>query len=185
MAELAAEPVPARVVEAYDQMMRQVIGPALRQLGFRGTVREFKYGDRSQSGTVRWQKDGRFARAQLMPFTANVDYWCGADRIGWLMPVPAYDTWWEVNGGQSYDAVADSVITARPLAVRIKAQADRSAPASMTMPVELDVGAGGALMVLETDPARCCHSPESTPSRLHQWDQVGPEVDLPGDPHSL
>jgi HEAT repeat protein len=112
MAELAADPVPARVVEAYDQMMRQVIGPALRQLGFRGTVREFKYGDRSQFGTIRWQKDGRFARAQLMPFTANVDYWCGADRIGWLMPVPAYDTWWEIRGGQSYDAVADSVITA-------------------------------------------------------------------------
>jgi hypothetical protein len=44
------------VVEAYDQMMRQVIGPALRQLGFRGTVHEFKYGDRSQSGTVRWQR---------------------------------------------------------------------------------------------------------------------------------
>jgi hypothetical protein len=56
MAALAAEPVPARVVEAYDQMMRQLIGPALRQLGFRGTVREFKYGDRSQSGTVRWQE---------------------------------------------------------------------------------------------------------------------------------
>jgi hypothetical protein len=47
-----------------------------------------------------------------MPFTANVDYWCGENRIGWLMPVPAYDTWWEVNGGQSYDAVADSVIIA-------------------------------------------------------------------------
>jgi hypothetical protein len=108
----APEPVPARVVEAYDQMMRQVIGPALRQLGFRGTVREFKYGDRSQFGAVRWQKDGRFARAQLMPFTANVDYWCGEDRIGRLMPVPAYDTWWEIRGGQSYDSVAESVISA-------------------------------------------------------------------------
>jgi HEAT repeats len=108
----APEPVPARVVEAYDQMMRQVIRPALRQLGFRGTVREFKYGDRTQFGAVRWQKDGRFARAQLMPFTANVDYWCGADRIGFLMPVPAHDTWWEIRGGQSYDSVAQSVITA-------------------------------------------------------------------------
>src|SRR5215469_7709583 len=112
MAARAAEPMPARVVEAYDQMMRQVIGPALRQLGFRGTVREFKYGDRSQSGAVRWQKDGRFARARLMPFTANVDYCCGADRIGWLMPVPAHDTWWEISGGQSYDSVAESVISA-------------------------------------------------------------------------
>jgi len=35
------------------RMMRQVIRPTLRQLGFRGTVREFKYGDRSQFGAVR------------------------------------------------------------------------------------------------------------------------------------
>ena len=104
--------VPVRVVEAYDQMMRQVIGPALRQLGFRRTVREFKYGDRSQFGAVRWQKDGRAARAQLLAFTANVDYWCGEDRIGSLMPVPAYDTWWDIRGGQSYDSVAESVISA-------------------------------------------------------------------------
>jgi HEAT repeats len=108
----ATELVPARVVEAYDQMMRQVIGPALRQLQFRGTLREFKYGDRSQFGAVRWQKDGRAARAQLLAFTANVDYWCGADRIGWLMPVPAHDTWWDIRGGQSYDSVAESVISA-------------------------------------------------------------------------
>jgi hypothetical protein len=70
------EAVPARVVEAYDQMMRQVIGPALRQLGFRGTMREFKYGDRSQFGIVRWQKDGRddARRRQILSLTANVDY---------------------------------------------------------------------------------------------------------------
>lgn len=100
------------MVEAFDQMMRHIVGPALRQHGFRGTVREFKYGDSSQFGAVRWQKDGRAARAQLMPFTANVDYWCGEDRIGSLMPVPADDTWWEIRGGQSYGSVAESVISA-------------------------------------------------------------------------
>jgi HEAT repeats len=110
--EQAGEAVPARVVDAYDQMMRLVIGPALRQLGFRGTVRWFKYGTRSQFGVVAWQKDGRAARAQRMFFTANVDYWCGADRIGSLMPVPARDTWWEIRGGQPYDSVAQSVIAA-------------------------------------------------------------------------
>jgi hypothetical protein len=26
-------------------------------------------------------KDGRFTRAQEMPLTANVNYWCGEDRI--------------------------------------------------------------------------------------------------------
>ena len=108
----ATDPFPARVVEAYDQMMRQVIGPALRQLGFRGTLREFKYGGRSQFGAVGWQKDGRDARRQILGFTANVDYWCGADRIGFLMPVPAYDTWWDIRGGQSYNSVAESAISA-------------------------------------------------------------------------
>ena len=93
-------------------MMRRVIGPSLRQLGFRGTVREFKYGSRSQFGVVRWQKDGRAARAQRLRFTGNVGYWCGADRIGFLMPVPAHDTWWEIRGGQPYGSVAESVITA-------------------------------------------------------------------------
>jgi hypothetical protein len=79
----SVEAVPARVVEAYDQMMRRVIGPALRQFGFTGTVREFKYGSRSQFGVVAWQKDGRdVVRAQILRFTANVNYWCGADRIG-------------------------------------------------------------------------------------------------------
>jgi hypothetical protein len=48
----SVEAVPARVVEAYDQMMRRVIGPALRQFGFTGTVREFKYGSRSRLGAA-------------------------------------------------------------------------------------------------------------------------------------
>jgi hypothetical protein len=104
--------VPARVVDAYDQMMRQVIGPALRQLGFTGTLREFRYGSRSQSGVVAWQKDGREVRRQVLSFTANVNYWCGEDRIGSLMPVPAPDTWWQITGGQCYEPVAASVITA-------------------------------------------------------------------------
>lgn len=108
----SADDVPARVVDAYDQMMRQVIGPALRQLGFTGTLREFRYGSRSQSGVVAWQKDGREVRRQVLSFTANVNYWCGEDRIGSLMPVPAPDTWWQITGGQCYEPVAASVITA-------------------------------------------------------------------------
>lgn len=94
--EQAVEALPARVVEVYDQMMRQVIGPALRRLGFRGTAREFKYGSHRQFGVLRRQKDGRFARARYLYFTGNVNYWCGADRIGFMMPVPANDTWREI-----------------------------------------------------------------------------------------
>jgi len=94
-------------------MMRGLIGPALRQLGFTGTLREFKYDSRNQFGVVAWQKDGRdVVRTQILRFTANVSHLCGADRIGELMPVPAHDTWWEIMGGQSYESVAESVITA-------------------------------------------------------------------------
>jgi hypothetical protein len=73
----------------------------------------FKYGSRNCFGTVVWQKSGRdVVRAQVLRFTANVNYWCGADRIGELMPVPATDTWWQITGGQSYDSVAESVSSA-------------------------------------------------------------------------
>jgi hypothetical protein len=106
------EDVAATVVEVYDQMMRRVIGPALRQLRFTGALREFRYGSRGQSGVVAWQKDGREVRRQILSFTANVNYWCGADRIGELMPVPARDTWWQITGGQPYEPAAESVITA-------------------------------------------------------------------------
>jgi hypothetical protein len=107
-----AGPEQVRVVVGYDQMMRDQIGPALREMGFKGTRRKFSYRSGSHSGSVQWQKDGRFARAQLLPFTANVSYWCGADRIGMLMPAPATDTWWELHGGQPTGPVAESVITA-------------------------------------------------------------------------
>jgi hypothetical protein len=57
-------------------------------------------------------KDGREVRRQVLSFTANVNYWCGEDRISSLMPVPAPDTWWQITGGQCYEPVAASVITA-------------------------------------------------------------------------
>jgi hypothetical protein len=34
------------------------------------------------------------------------------DRIGELMPVPARNTWWQLAGGQPYEPVAESAITA-------------------------------------------------------------------------
>jgi hypothetical protein len=107
-----AQAVPAPVAATYDQLMRAVVGPALRAFGFRGTVREFRYGSRSQFGVVAWQQDGRDVRRGILRFTANVSYWCGADRIGGLMPVPPLDTWGRITAGHPYDAVAESVIFA-------------------------------------------------------------------------
>jgi hypothetical protein len=99
------EAIPARVTEVYDQMMRGVIGSAQRDLGFRGRLREFRYGSGSQFGTVAWQKDGWDLRRQVLRCTANVTYCRGADRIGELMPVPAGDTWWEIAGVQPSEPV--------------------------------------------------------------------------------
>jgi len=100
------------VTEAYDQMMRRLIGPALRELGFRGASREFRYGGRSQFGVVAWQKDGREVRRGILRFTANVSYWCGSDRIGGLMPVPPGDAWWQLAAGQPWEPAGESVIAA-------------------------------------------------------------------------
>ena len=111
-ADQIAQAAPPRVTEVYDQMMRRIIGPALGELGFRGTLRELRYGSRGQFGVIAWQKSRRDVRRQILRFTANVDYWCGSDRIGGLMPVPAPDTWWQITGGQPCQPAAESVIAA-------------------------------------------------------------------------
>jgi len=100
------------VLEAYDLMMREQVVPALRDMGFKGTIKRFTLGRGKASGGFQWQKDSRFYRAGLVRFTANVTYWCGADRIGTLMPAPARDTWWELNGDLPTEPVAKSVIGA-------------------------------------------------------------------------
>jgi len=62
--------------------------------------------------------------AQLMPSTANVDYWRGEDRIGWLMLVPATVsfTWYQPDQPRSpiarYTAIAICRMSSRQLAMR-------------------------------------------------------------------
>jgi hypothetical protein len=110
--ETRAEPQPTDVRQTYEQMMRGQIAPALRDLGFTGTLPIFRYASGGRSGEIRWQKDGRRARLQVTLFTMNLDWLCGAGRVSELTPVPAIDTWWEVRGGHPTDAVADSVVRA-------------------------------------------------------------------------
>jgi hypothetical protein len=104
------DPTPSRVVEVYDYMMREQVGPALREIGFKGTLRTFKYGRDGRFGSVTWQKNGKAAYAQIMLFTGNVNYIADGGRIAELMPVPTTDTWWEVRGGQPTGEVAASVV---------------------------------------------------------------------------
>jgi hypothetical protein len=100
------------VLLAYDVMMREQVAPALRELGFTGTLRQFTIRRDGAHGTVAWQKDARAYRMQLLLFTANISYWCGSSRIAHLMPEPVRDTWWQLTGGEPAGPVAQAVITA-------------------------------------------------------------------------
>jgi len=104
--------VPPGVQQVYEQMMRGQVAPALRALGLTGTSRVFRMRRNGHYGEVRWQKDGRQARRQLLRFTANVAYWLGGDRIAELMPEPQPDLWWELRGGEPAGPVASSVVEA-------------------------------------------------------------------------
>lgn len=100
------------VQQAYELMMREQVGPALRELGFAGTARIFRYGGSGCRCEVRWQKDGRWTRQQSLRFTINLGWWWGGGRIFELMPVPAGDTWWDLRRGQPSAPVAVSVVAA-------------------------------------------------------------------------
>jgi len=107
-----SRPQPADVRRSYEQMMREQIAPALRDVGFTGKLSVFRFVGGDRAGEIRWQKDGRQARRQITLFTMNLNWLCGAGRISDLMPLPATDTWWEVRGGYPTDAVAESVVSA-------------------------------------------------------------------------
>src|SRR5215469_7313450 len=110
--ESRPQPQPGNVRHSYEQMMREQIAPALRDVGFTGTLAVFRFAAGDRAGEIRWQKDGRQARRQITLFTMNLNWLCGAGRISELMPLPATDTWWEVRGGYPTDAVAESVVSA-------------------------------------------------------------------------
>jgi hypothetical protein len=101
-----------RVLEAYDVMMREHVTPALRGLGFTGTLPRFTMRRDGARGGLAWQKDSRFYRYGRVQFTANMGWWCGSGRIGGLIPGgPTVDTWWALRSGEPAEPVAQSVIT--------------------------------------------------------------------------
>jgi len=101
-----------RVLNAYDVMMRERVTPALHELGFTGTLRQFTIRREGAHGVLAWQKDSRFYRHGHVNFTANMGWWCGSGRIGELIPTGSkVDTWWKLKDGEHTDPVAHSVIT--------------------------------------------------------------------------
>ena len=93
-------------MEAYAVLMREQIAPALPEMGFKGSSGKFTMRRDGAHGGVWFQKDGRSLRRQIPPFTFEVGYWSGEERIGSLMPVPGWDTWWELTGSEPADRSA-------------------------------------------------------------------------------
>jgi hypothetical protein len=152
---MASQPAPPGVQDVYQLMMRDQITPALHQLGFRGT-RVFSYGRGSRAGYLRFQKDSRFVRRQLLHFTVNVGYGYGSDRIASLMPFPQTDTWWDVRGGQPTEQVAAAVVTAVRRYARPAILAGLEDPDPVRDPAEPD-GGGADSAAWFVQPARTIH----------------------------
>ena len=150
-----SQPAPPGVQDVYQLMMRDQITPALHELGFRGT-RVFSYGRGPRAGYLRFQKDSRFVRRQVLHFTVNVGYGYGSDRIASLMPFPQTDTWWDVRGGQPTEQVAAAVVAAVRRYARPAILAGLEDPDPARDPAEPD-GGGADSAAWFVQPARTIH----------------------------
>jgi Domain of unknown function (DUF4304) len=95
-------------------MMRMLVAPAIRELGFTGPSRHFRYASGGYSGGIRLQKS-RFSSRRRVDFTFHVGAPCMRDQpIVYLMPEqePPVPYWWRLNAGRPAGPVADSVIAA-------------------------------------------------------------------------
>jgi hypothetical protein len=99
---------------AFSSMMREQVAPRVRELGFRGPVRAFRYTDGGHSGSVRLQKS-RYSTKKSVDFTFHIGAPCmGSAVIVSLMPLqePPVPYWWTVAAGEPTEAVAESVVAA-------------------------------------------------------------------------
>lgn len=95
-------------------MMRDRITPALRGMGFRGSMRMLRYTRGGRSGALRLQKS-RYSSRRRVDFTFHVYAPCmGEDVIVYLIPERdrPVSYWWELPAGGSADGVAESVLGA-------------------------------------------------------------------------
>lgn len=118
-------PAVAGVQQVYELMMRDLVVPVLREMGFTGTRQMFRYRG-SGEAWFKTQKDGRFTRQQLLSFTVNGSWW-GFLRIVELMPQGVTDTWWRLDGLDADTAqVAGSFLAAigRYVVPAMRAQLD-------------------------------------------------------------
>jgi hypothetical protein len=109
-----ARPAPETGQQAFKRMLRDLITPALRELGIRGPG---GYASGDYSGFLDFQKSRHNTKDEV-EFTINLGaaytptgdgYW--HERIGAVMPARR-DTWWTLQTGQPIETVAAEVLAA-------------------------------------------------------------------------
>jgi HEAT repeats len=103
--------------ELYRQMLSELITPALRQMGMRGTRGSYRYTVGDYTGVMATQKS-RYSSKQKVDFTVNLvagydptmkGYW--DSRLDSLMP-GRRTSWWTVETGHPTGPVAADLLTA-------------------------------------------------------------------------
>lgn len=115
-----SEDLPGGTRTAQDRfaaMMRERVGPAMKELGFTGRTRDFHYRKGPLRAEVAMQKS-RWNTKDEVEFTFNA--WArnedtgpsfGMGRIGHLLP-EMKDTWWQVTAEASVPVTAEMVVRA-------------------------------------------------------------------------
>jgi hypothetical protein len=105
------ESEPPRAQHVFERMMRDAVAPALRELGFKGTFREFKYAIGSYSCLLSVKKS-RYSNRQQVDF--NLNMWMPFMHqvsLFTLMESQEPPTrWWVVRTDQPTEAVASELI---------------------------------------------------------------------------
>jgi hypothetical protein len=105
-------PGPLTAQQAFEQMMRGQVAPALREMGFTGSFRTFRYTRGHRSGTI-WARKSRHSNRQEVDFELLLT---GGHIIEWnlhsFMPGQPTGFGWTVRAGEPADPVAGAVIAA-------------------------------------------------------------------------
>ncbi len=110
-----SESEPPSAQDAFEKMMRTEIAPALRQVGFTGTFRDFKMASGDYRGYVYAQKSRHSTRASVdFRIMIGARPCISEMQLGALMPEQDRpDTaWWQVQAGRPTAAVAEAVLRA-------------------------------------------------------------------------
>jgi len=104
--------------DAFKQMMRGTVSPALRKMGFKGTAtKSLGYID-GDYGTAFWTQKSVHSVKSRVYFTVHLNAWhAPSDALYWrrqlLGLIPGNrEAWWAIRDSQSADSVGEEVLAA-------------------------------------------------------------------------